>query len=110
MKPVGLLTRGSPEQQVSLRSYITLPWNLEFNSFASYVDQIDTLNNRGTTTAIPAYVRVDAGLIWRASESLEVGLWGQNLLDKQHPEFTSTNSSVLVQVPRSAAVKLTWRF
>ena len=110
MEPSGLLTRGSPEQQVSLRSYITLPWNLEFNSFASYVDQIDTLNNRGTTTAIPAYVRVDAGLIWRASESLEVGLWGQNLLDKQHPEFTSTNSSVLVQVPRSAAVKLTWRY
>lgn len=110
MGPVGLLSRGSPEQQVSLRSYVTLPWDLEFNSFASFVDQIDTLNQRGTTTAIPAYLRVDAGLIWQANESLEIGLWGYNLLDKQHPEFTSTNSNVLVEIPRSAALKLTWRF
>ena len=95
---------------MSLRSYVTLPWDLEFNSFASFVDQIDTLNNRGTTTAIPSYLRVDAGLIWHADESLEIGLWGYNLLDKQHPEFTSTNSNVLVEIPRSAALKLTWRF
>ena len=110
MKPVGLLTSGSPEQQVSLRSYVTLPWNLEFNSFASYVDQIDTLNNRGTTTAIPAYLRLDTGLIWHATDFLEVGLWGQNLLDKQHPEFSGTNSSVVAEIPRSATLKLTWRF
>ncbi len=110
MKPAGLLTRGSPQQQVSLRSYVTLPWDLEFNSFASYVDQIDTLNNLGSTTAIPAYLRVDAGLIWHANDFLEVGLWGQNLLDKQHPEFSGTNSSVLTEIPRSAALKLTWRF
>ena len=102
--------KGSPQQQVSLRSYVTLPWNLEFNSFASYVDSVESLNQANVTTPIPAYLRVDAGLVWRPTEMLEIGIWGQNLLDKQHPEFTSQNNNGITEIPRSVVGKITWRF
>lgn len=108
--PTGLVGLGSPQQQVSLRSYLTLPWNLEFNSSVAFVDEVDSLTHTGSTRAIPAYVRVDAGLVWHPRESLEIGLWGQNLLDRQHPEFSSQISDGITEIPRSIVGKITWRF
>jgi iron complex outermembrane receptor protein len=110
LHPSGTLGRGSPEQQFSLRSYVDLPWDLEFNAFASYTDSIESLNKTGTTTPIPSHIRFDAGLIWHASDNLEIGLWGQNLLDSQHPEFSSQNTTAITEIPRSVVGKVTWRF
>jgi hypothetical protein len=31
-------------------------------------------------------------------------------LDGQHPEFTSENSSVITEIPRSVVGKITWHF
>ncbi len=110
MRPEGDVPEGSPQQQVSLRSYVTLPWNLEFNSFASYVDSVESLNQTNVTTPIPAYLRVDVGLVWHPTETLEIGIWGQNLLDGEHPEFSSQNNNEIMEIPRSVVGKLTWRF
>ncbi|HEY6167339.1 MAG TPA: TonB-dependent receptor, partial [Verrucomicrobiae bacterium] len=93
----------SPEQQVRLRSYVDLPWNLEFNSAISYVD---TLRDQ----QVPSYVRLDLGLVWRPTKSLEVGVWGQNLLDGRHPEFPADITTLQTEVPRSVLGKMTWRF
>jgi iron complex outermembrane recepter protein len=99
----------SPEHQLSLRSYVNLPWNLEFNTAAYFVDQV--LSPAGAETAvIPSYVRVDVGLVWHASKSLEVGIWGRNLLDDHHPEFTATNAALRTEVPRGVQAKITWRY
>jgi len=34
------VSTGCPQQQVGMRSYLTLPWNLELNCAAYFVDQI----------------------------------------------------------------------
>lgn len=106
----GTASDGSPQQQVSLRSYLDLPGDLEFNAFASWVDGIKSLGQSGATTEIPAYLRVDAGFVWHPDPSLEIGIWGQNLLDDQHPEFASQGTTGITEIPRSLVGKITWRF
>ena len=109
LSPVNTVQDASPEHQLSLRSYVNLPWNLEFNTAAYFVDQV--LSPAGAETAIiPSYVRVDVGLVWHASKSLEVGIWGRNLLDDHHPEFTATNAALRTEVPRRVQAKITWRY
>ena len=110
LRPYDILATGSAQQQVSLRSYLKLPWNLEFNTYASFVDDISAINKAGSATAIPSFLRLDAGLIWHPTEALEIGIWGQNLLDGEHPEFPSQNTSRITEIPRSVIGKITWRF
>ena len=106
----GLLSNTGPVHQASLRSYVTLPWNLEFNSFLSYVDRADAFALDGSIVSIPAYVRADAGIVWHPRDSLEVGFWGQNLLDSRHREFVNPTSAVNEEIPRSFIGKVTWRY
>jgi len=110
LHPATATSKGSPQQQVSLRSYIDLPWNLEFNSFASFVDGIESVDTTGATRVIPSYFRVDAGLIWHPNKTFEVGIWGQNLLDNQHPESGSQTTRGITEIPRSIVGKITLRF
>ena len=99
----------NPQQQFQIRSYLDLPYHLEFNSALYYTDQISPLSG-GTPSYIPAYFEWDAGLVWRPSKSLEIGLWGKNLLDKEHAEFGSQESTLLTEIPRSVLGKITWHF
>lgn len=69
-----------PENQFQIRSYYDLTENLELNAELYYYD-----NN--ATEDIPSYTRLDLGLTWHATNDLEIGVWGQNLLDEKHPEF-----------------------
>ncbi len=101
---------GSPQQQAALRSYLSLPWNLELNGMVAFVDKVATSNNTFGTAPIPAYIRADIGLVWHASKTLDIGIWGHNLLDNRHPEFTSQTASVITEMPRSFMAKVTWRF
>jgi hypothetical protein len=93
----------SPEHQGRLRSYITLRRNWEINSGLHYA-------SRTRTQRIPANLRFDLGLIWRPYASVECGLWGQNLLDPQHPEANSFISPFRGQVPRTFLGKITWAY
>jgi iron complex outermembrane receptor protein len=101
--------KGHPEHQASLRSYLELPGNLEFNAAAYYVDQIE-VGFGSVSTSIPAYVRLDLGLVWRPKDSLEVGVWGQNLLENHHAESTAFTTTLRTEVPRGFMAKVTWRF
>jgi len=91
----------SPTHRAHFRSYLTLPKNLEFNSALYYAGRLRTFQ-------IPAYVRADAGLTWKATKSLEVGVWGQNLLDDQHPEMVGLTTALRAQVRRSVIARVTW--
>lgn len=110
LHPVGALAPGSPQQQFSVRSYVDLPGNWQFNTFASYVDSIESLDKTATNIPVPSYFRLDAGLVWRPDPNLEIGLWGTNLLDSGHPEFSSQNTTRMTEIPRALVGKITWRF
>jgi iron complex outermembrane receptor protein len=103
------ILEASPEHQVQLRSEVDLPGHLEFNGAVYYVDQIAAPYGLGQTE-IPAYVRLDLGLVWHPTKSLEIGLWGQNLLADRHAEFTSYKTSLITEIPRGVLGKITWKF
>ncbi len=101
--------RISPQHQFNLRSYLDITRHVELNSVIYYVNQ--TLHPSDPTIfTVPSYVRLDLGATWRPTKHLELSIWGQNLLDDGHSEFTSVNTSFLTEVPRGVFGKITWRF
>ena len=97
-------SRQSPHSQFQIRSYLTLPREFDFDSSLYYVDRLPSINT-------PAYTRVDARLAWHPTESIELSVVGQNLLDQRHFEFIDTvDQTVPSQVKRSVYGKVTWRF
>jgi iron complex outermembrane receptor protein len=101
--------QGNPEQQVKLRSYVDLPWHLEWDSALYFMDRQTAEAGLGTAT-IPSYIRFDTGMVWRPNKSLEIGVWGQNLIEDRHSEFPSLKSSVQTQIPREIVGRITWKF
>jgi len=99
----------SPQQQFQVRSYLDLPYHLELNGAVYFVGRSASPLAVGFDE-IPSYVRADLGLIWRPRPWLEVGLWGQNLLQSEHIEFASQETAALTQIPRSVLAKVTVRF
>jgi iron complex outermembrane receptor protein len=93
----------SPEHQVRLRAFATLPHNWEITGALHRSSRLRTHN-------IPASLRFDLGLGWRPYPGLEFGLWGQNLLDPQHPEAVSFMSAFRGQVARTFVGRITWEF
>jgi iron complex outermembrane recepter protein len=71
---------GSPQHQFQVRSYLTLPQRLEFDSELYYVGSLPAMR-------VPSYERVDSRLAWHAREAIELAVVGQNLLDDRHFEF-----------------------
>jgi iron complex outermembrane receptor protein len=92
-----------PHHQFLIQSMINLPRNFEFDSVLRYVDN---LNQRGPL--VPSYVSLDLRLGWRPTPNWEFAIVGQNLLDRQHPEFGAP--ATRQEIPRSVYGKLTWRF
>jgi iron complex outermembrane receptor protein len=95
---------GSPDHQAQLRSSISLPRNLQWNTSVYFV-------NRLPTPAIASYTRLDTGLIWHEGERVSLSVAGQNLLKGLHPEFAGPSSSVQPGLMRRGAyAKMTWSF
>jgi len=84
-----------------LGAHLTLPRNIEFDVFLRLASALPR-------PAMEGYTTLDARLGWRPSKRLEISLWGRNLLDRQHPEFVTTNS-LNEEVHRSATLKVTLR-
>ncbi len=98
----------SPEHRFNLRSYLDLPGHWELNTAVGYTSR---LRNSITHHQIPAYTRVDVGLVWRPLPAWEFGLWGRNLFDPEHPEFSQiVTPGVLVEIPREINARARWRF
>jgi iron complex outermembrane receptor protein len=94
----------SPRHQLSLRSMMNLPNEIQLDSWLRYVD---ALRAGGTSP----YITLDARLAWRPFPGLELALVGQNLLDHSHPEFSAEIlENLSTEVPRSFYGKITWRF
>jgi iron complex outermembrane receptor protein len=94
----------SPAHQVSIRSLMSLPHNIELDLWGRYVDRL-------TTGQVPSYLTLDLRLGWRPTKQLEFSLVGQNLLDNHRPEFSETIlPSTPTEIQRSVYGKVTWRF
>lgn len=99
----------NPQNQFQIHSYLNLPHHIGVDAGIYYVDQINALFGDASTT-IPAYVRVDLGVTWRPRKTLELGIFGQNLLDDHHLETTSYKTTVLTEIPRSIMGRIIWSF
>jgi len=104
----GLNETADPQNQVSFRSSMDLPENMEFDTGARWVDTL-TVNNGPTAGTIPSYFELDARLAWHPTKNLEVSVVGQNLLHDEHPEYTFP-SPTQVQIERSVYGKIAWHF
>ncbi len=102
-------TRDSPHHQFRLISNVDLPGHVEFNSAVYYVDSI-ALSAGSSTVPIPSYVRLDLGLAWHPTKSIEIGIWGQNLLQDRHAEFNGNDQSGITEIPRSVLGRVTWHY
>lgn len=87
----------TPHHQAQVQSYLDITDALELNAGAYYVDEVPQAD-------ASSYVRLDVGLTWRPSPNVELSVWGQNLLESEHREF-STN-----EVERGAYLMCTVRF
>ncbi|MDO9107022.1 MAG: TonB-dependent receptor [Methylovulum sp.] len=99
---LGLKIEGSnPQHQFSIRSQLSLPHNIEFDTTVYYVDNLsNTAVTQNTGVNVANYTRLDLRLGWRPLKALELSVTGQNLLDDRHPEFVA-DDLVTSQIPRS---------
>ena len=65
--------------QAQLHSYLDLSSDLELNA-SLYLDDRSAGNQAGER------VRCDVGVVWRPTPTIELGIWGRNLLDDAHSE------------------------
>ncbi len=94
----------SPRHQVSLRSSMELPRDVELDFWFRFVDELPALK-------INSYTTLDIRLAWSPVPDFEIALVGQNLLDDQHAEFESErNDTKSTEVERGVYGKITWRF
>jgi iron complex outermembrane receptor protein len=70
----------APRNQTSLRSHYQLTDTFSCDQALYYVDQL-------SESDVPSYLRLDVGFTWDVKENVQLSIWGQNLLDDQHPEF-----------------------
>ena len=82
---------GEPDHVFNVRSYLNLPYNLEFDSLFYFVSENSTRN-------VPSYSRVDLRLGWQPTKKFELSLVGQNILDDSHLEL----NELLEAIPRRA--------
>ncbi|HYC57798.1 MAG TPA: TonB-dependent receptor [Candidatus Binatia bacterium] len=88
----------APHHQIKVLSAFDVTDDIELNTGIYFVDQ-------RPASGADAYVRLDQGMTWRATESIELSLWGQNLLDDRHRE-----ASANVQAERAVYVAATFKF
>jgi outer membrane receptor protein involved in Fe transport len=93
----------TPKHQVQFRSTLGLRHNLDWDTSLYFVGYL-------SADQVPSYTRLDTQLRWRAFESVEFSLTGQNLLTPRHKEFTDAFEVNYTQVQRSVMGKITWRF
>ncbi len=97
----GRAEANDPECSFIIHSAMNLPWNLRFDSFLRYVDDLPNPHT-------PAYLTADLRLGWSPRKNCEIAIVGRNLFDNAHPEFRSALLSR--EVERSVYATFKWSF
>ncbi len=94
----------SPHNQISVRSSMYLPMDLELNLWTRYVDRLPSQD-------IDSYVSLDVRLGWMPHKQLEVSIVGQNLFDNNRQEFKPDFIDISpTEVERAVYGSILWRF
>jgi len=94
----------SPENQLSLRSNMSLGTSSMLDLWLRYVGELEKQQ-------VDAYVALDARLAWQATDSIRLSLIGRNLLDSSHLEFHEEfGSNQAIEIKREALAELVWQF
>ena len=94
-----------PRHQFSLRSWLNLPGNLELDSWLRYTDDMNDYD-------LDNYFSLDVRIGWQVSDTVNISLAGQNLLDDRHLEYgpsTLLNTEV-TEIERGFYLKILWEF
>jgi len=90
----------SPRHQVSVRSSIDLPKNIQHDFTWRHVGALEGL-------AIPGYYSLDSHLGWTPTPRLTLSIGGQNLTNNQHlefrPDFIATTPTVMKRTFQASA-------
>lgn len=104
-----IMENSGPKHRIDLRAHVHVTGALEFVAGTTYSTSLSVPVNGGVTH-VPQHLRVDAGIVWRPSSTLELGLWGADLADPHHPEFSSQSSTFITEIPRRYQLRARWRF
>ena len=74
-----------PESMASLTSHLKIRDDLIFSKNIYYTDD-RIIPSAYNEIPIDDYLRLDLGLLWRLKDDWEIGLFGRDLLDPDHPE------------------------
>ena len=84
-KKDGAVQEDFPESMANLSSHLKVRDDLIFTQSLYYTGD-RTIPSAYNPIPIDDYLRLDLGLVWRPDESLEIGLFGRDLLDPDHAE------------------------
>lgn len=100
----GSFDTAAPRHQLSFRSSMDLPMDLELDLWLRYVEDLSILD-------IDGYCTMDARLGWKPYHNFELSLSAQNIFDNQHPEFKEELLNLdRTEVERTFYFKATWHF
>ena len=109
-KTEGEETDNFPKTLANLSSHLRLRDDLTFSQNFYYAAE-RTIPSAYNPIFIPAHLRMDLGFIWRPDESLEIGLFGRDLLDPHHTENMYQDLELEpARVERSFLLSITKRF
>ena len=110
-KKEGVETDNFPKTLANVSSHLRLRDDLIFSQNFYYAADRTIAGESYNPIPIPAHLRMDLGFIWRPDESLEVGLFGRDLLDPHHPENMYQDLELEpARVERSFLLSITKRF
>jgi iron complex outermembrane recepter protein len=93
----------APTQQFNMRSYMDLPHDLQLDTMLYVVDPLPGLGVR-------SYTRLDTRLGWIPTQGLDLSLIGQNLLERDHQEYSGFLYQRAERIGRSVVARATARF
>jgi outer membrane receptor protein involved in Fe transport len=109
-KKDGVTQEDFPESMANLSSHLRVRDDLIFSQSLYYTGD-RTIPSAYNEIPIDDYLRLDLGLIWRPAESLEIGLFGRDLLDSDHIENMYNDLDVEPgQVKRTFLLSITKKF
>jgi hypothetical protein len=78
-----------------------LPWNVQFDSFLRYVNELPNPHT-------PAYLTADVRVAWSPRKNCTIAIIGRNLFDNVHPEFRT--GVMTREVERSVFATFEWHY
>lgn len=101
-----------PQNQISLRSKIVMSEQWQFNWWLRYVDEIVTLNpiTLSSTIEVDSFVQLNANIIWKPIDNLEIMLAGRNFFNDEQLQFISEFITPATDIEADVYLKATWRF